>query len=125
MGRREALAHPFSTNHQSAATNHRTGDHSPATINGVAFEPMKKRILAAVAAAAVLSSQPVRAQGNGAAELAELVRGLGVNTRVLMIGAHPDDEDTQLLTWLARGRHVETAYLSLTRGDGGQNLIGN
>src|SRR4051812_43405196 len=91
----------------------------------VAFEPMKKRIFAAVAAAAVLSSQPARAQGNGAAELAELVRGLGVNTRVLMIGAHPDDEDTQLLTWLARGRHVETAYLSLTRGDGGQNLIGN
>jgi LmbE family N-acetylglucosaminyl deacetylase len=86
---------------------------------------MMKRILAAVAAAAVLSSHPARAQRNGAAELAELVRGLGVNTRVLMIGAHPDDEDTQLLTWLARGRHVETAYLSLTRGDGGQNLIGN
>lgn len=86
---------------------------------------MMKRILAAVAATAVLSSHPARAQRNGAAELAELVRGLGVNTRVLMIGAHPDDEDTQLLTWLARGRHVETAYLSLTRGDGGQNLIGN
>ena len=44
--------------------------------------------------------------------------------RVLMIGAHPDDEDTQLLAWLARRRHVETAYLSLTRGDGGQNLLG-
>jgi len=42
-----------------------------------------------------------------------------------MIGAHPDDEDTQLIAWLATGRHVETAYLSLTRGDGGQNLIGN
>ena len=42
--------------------------------------------------------------------------------RVLVIAAHPDDEDTQLITWLARGRHVETAYLSLTRGDGGQNL---
>ena len=40
--------------------------------------------------------------------------------RVLLIGAHPDDEDTQLLTWLARGRQVETAYLSLTRGDGGR-----
>ena len=38
---------------------------------------------------------------------------------------HPDDEDTQLITWLAKGRQVETAYLSLTRGDGGQNLIGN
>ncbi len=57
--------------------------------------------------------------------LGELLAGLGVNTRVLMIGAHPDDEDTNLITWLQRGRYVETAYLSLTRGDGGQNLIGN
>src|SRR5215204_2684919 len=65
------------------------------------------------------------AQERGAASLHELVRGLGTTVRVLMIGAHPDDEDTQLLTWLARGRQVETAYLSLTRGDGGQNLIGN
>ncbi len=57
--------------------------------------------------------------------LGELVDGLGVTTRVLMIAAHPDDEDTRLIAWLARGQHVETAYLSLTRGDGGQNLIGN
>ena len=64
------------------------------------------------------------AQERGAAALSEEVRGLGVTTRVLMIGAHPDDEDTPLLAWLARGQRVETAYLSLTRGDGGQNLIG-
>jgi LmbE family N-acetylglucosaminyl deacetylase len=51
--------------------------------------------------------------------------GLGTTARVLVIGAHPDDEDTQLIAYLARARHVETAYLSLTRGDGGQNLIGN
>ncbi|MEO7823342.1 MAG: PIG-L family deacetylase, partial [Gemmatimonadaceae bacterium] len=48
-----------------------------------------------------------------------------VSARVLLVGAHPDDEDTGLIAWLARGRGVETAYLSLTRGDGGQNLIGN
>jgi LmbE family N-acetylglucosaminyl deacetylase len=42
-----------------------------------------------------------------------------------MIAAHPDDEDSRLIAWLSRGRHVETAYLSLTRGDGGQNLIGD
>jgi LmbE family N-acetylglucosaminyl deacetylase len=53
------------------------------------------------------------------------VRGTTVTSRVLMIAAHPDDEDTQLIAFLARGRRVETAYLSLTRGDGGQNLIGN
>ena len=45
--------------------------------------------------------------------------------RVLWIAAHPDDEDTNLIAWLARGRNAETAYMSLTRGDGGQNLIGN
>jgi LmbE family N-acetylglucosaminyl deacetylase len=50
---------------------------------------------------------------------------MGNTMRVLMIGAHPDDEDTQVIAWLSRGRHVETAYLSLTRGDGGQNAIGN
>ena len=44
---------------------------------------------------------------------------------VLMIAAHPDDENTALLAYLARGRHVRTGYLSLTRGEGGQNLIGD
>ncbi|MEP7345278.1 MAG: PIG-L family deacetylase, partial [Gemmatimonadaceae bacterium] len=67
----------------------------------------------------------LQAQGASAAALGPLMQGLGVSARVLVIGAHPDDEDTQLIAWLAKGRHVETAYLSLTRGDGGQNLIGN
>ena len=43
---------------------------------------------------------------------------------VLYIAAHPDDENTQFLAYLARGRGVRTAYLSLTRGEGGQDLIG-
>lgn len=67
----------------------------------------------------------LRAQSGGAVALGEAVAGLDVTARVLVIGAHPDDEDTQLITWLARGQQVETGYLSLTRGDGGQNLIGN
>ena len=65
------------------------------------------------------------AQDRGATALAGAVDAVGSTTRALIVGAHPDDEDTRLITWLARGRHVETAYLSLTRGDGGQNLIGN
>ncbi len=44
--------------------------------------------------------------------------------RVLYVAAHPDDENTRLIAYLANGRHYATAYLSMTRGDGGQNLIG-
>ncbi len=61
----------------------------------------------------------------GVARVAELLRGLDGVKRVLMIGAHPDDEDTALLAALARGEGVDAAYLSLTRGEGGQNLIGS
>ncbi|MFZ4614326.1 MAG: PIG-L family deacetylase, partial [Bacteroidia bacterium] len=43
---------------------------------------------------------------------------------VLYVAAHPDDENTRLLSYLAKEKKVKTAYLSLTRGDGGQNLIG-
>jgi hypothetical protein len=43
---------------------------------------------------------------------------------VLYIAAHPDDENTRLIAYLSRGRGYRTGYLSLTRGDGGQNLIG-
>ncbi len=43
---------------------------------------------------------------------------------VLYVAAHPDDENTRLIAWLANGRKVRTGYLSITRGDGGQNLIG-
>ena len=57
--------------------------------------------------------------------LAREVASLGVTTRVLMIGAHPDDEDSALLAWLAAGGHADAAYLSLTRGEGGQNFIGD
>jgi LmbE family N-acetylglucosaminyl deacetylase len=73
----------------------------------------------------LVAAPRLRAQERGAVALDAAVSGLGTTARVLVIGAHPDDEDTQLIAWLARARHIETAYLSLTRGDGGQNLIGN
>jgi LmbE family N-acetylglucosaminyl deacetylase len=75
--------------------------------------------------AALLAALPARAQERGAPRLDQLVRGLATMARVLVVAAHPDDEDTWTIAWLARGKHVETAYLSLTRGDGGQNVIGN
>ena len=60
----------------------------------------------------------------GVAALAGALKQLGANKRVLVIGAHPDDEDTELLAILSRGMGVRAAYLSLSRGEGGQNLIG-
>src|SRR3954452_9930318 len=83
--------------------------------------------VAAAMAATFALPRPVGSQDvtHGVPQLDETISSLSVPMRVLVIAAHPDDEDTQLITWLARGRHVETAYLSLTRGDGGQNLLGN
>ena len=52
------------------------------------------------------------------------LRGFRELGSVLFVAAHPDDENTQLIAYLARGRGYRTAYLSLTRGDGGQNVIG-
>lgn len=60
----------------------------------------------------------------GAVGLVQTLKRLNTSASVLMIGAHPDDEDTALLAYLARGESARTAYLSLTRGDGGQNIIG-
>src|SRR5574343_369267 len=50
---------------------------------------------------------------------------LNVLGSVLYIAAHPDDENTRLLAYLANEKKYRTGYLSLTRGDGGQNLIGD
>ncbi len=60
----------------------------------------------------------------GALGLGRLLKSLNTTASAMMIGAHPDDEDTALLAYLARGENARTAYLSLTRGDGGQNIIG-
>ncbi len=81
-------------------------------------------VLAVVLALAPLPTSAQSYEGTGVVPTGLLLRKLDGVKRVLMIGAHPDDEDTALLTVLARVHGVETAYLSLTRGDGGQNLIG-
>jgi len=60
----------------------------------------------------------------GLPALEQQLRLLGQYKRVLLIGAHPDDEDTELLTVLVRGMGAAAGYLSLNRGEGGQNLIG-
>jgi LmbE family N-acetylglucosaminyl deacetylase len=53
------------------------------------------------------------------------LKKLDVLGSVLYVAAHPDDENTRLLAYLAQEKHYRTGYLSLTRGDGGQNLLGS
>ena len=79
---------------------------------------------------AVLGVQPLAeaqvrsAYDSGAGALSRQLERLQTTASVLHTGAHPDDEDSALVAWHARGENARTAYLSLTRGAGGQNLIG-
>ncbi|MFP4623605.1 MAG: PIG-L family deacetylase [Gemmatimonadota bacterium] len=79
-------------------------------------------LLLVVASGAAAQSVPLEYDGAIATGLT--LRRLGTTARVLHIGAHPDDENTALFAPLALGRGVDAAYLSLTRGEGGQNGIG-
>ncbi|UTW63368.1 PIG-L family deacetylase [bacterium SCSIO 12741] len=87
----------------------------------------KHLLLSALLVLAVISSW---AKGShspsplSSTEVLERLQKLNVMGSVLYIAAHPDDENTRLISWLANDKKVRTAYLSLTRGDGGQNLIG-
>lgn len=64
------------------------------------------------------------AQTNPPAAILQELKSFNEFGSVLYIAAHPDDENTLLIAYLARGRNYRTAYLSLTRGDGGQNVLG-
>jgi LmbE family N-acetylglucosaminyl deacetylase len=68
---------------------------------------------------------PAQRSFSGAAEIEQSLHKLNELGTILHIAAHPDDERTAVLAYFARGRHMRTAYLSLTRGEGGQNLIGS
>src|SRR5687768_16958486 len=81
------------------------------------------RLLVALSCMPVLHAAEAADSTSGKAILQDL-RSFNTVGTVLHIAAHPDDENTQAITYLARGRGYRTAYLSLTRGDGGQNLLG-
>lgn len=61
---------------------------------------------------------------NNAAEIYAKIEKLNFLGSVLYIAAHPDDENTRLISYMANAQKARTGYLSLTRGDGGQNLVG-
>ena len=77
-----------------------------------------------VLAAAFQGGMPASAPAVPASSIAQELRAFGVLGTVLHIAAHPDDENSQLIASLSRGRHYRAAYLSVTRGDGGQNVLG-
>lgn len=68
---------------------------------------------------------PFNLLAQSSSEILAQLKKLEKTGSVLYIAAHPDDENTRLLGYLANERMMRTGYLSLTRGDGGQNLIGN
>ncbi len=85
-----------------------------------------KKILATVALSvifiqALIAQQPKKISSS---EIYQSIKKLNFLGSALYIAAHPDDENTRLISYLSNEVHARTAYLSLTRGDGGQNLIG-
>jgi LmbE family N-acetylglucosaminyl deacetylase len=72
-----------------------------------------------------LTARPLAADDStSAVSVLQQLRSFQQLGTLLHVAAHPDDENTQLITYFARGRGFRTAYLSITRGDGGQNLLG-
>lgn len=86
------------------------------------FLRMKKIVWAFLLLPFVTFSQSY--QQPSAAQIKLKLEKLNFLGSVLYVAAHPDDENTRIITYLANDRLAATAYLSLTRGDGGQNLIG-
>ena len=72
----------------------------------------------------VLSTQAQKPDKMSSAEIYESIKKLNFLGTVLYLGAHPDDENTQVISYFSNDVMANTAYLSMTRGDGGQNLIG-
>ena len=66
----------------------------------------------------------LEAQPAPAGEIQQALLKLNELSSVLTIGAHPDDERTEMLAYFSQGRHMRAAYLSMTRGEGGQNVLG-
>ena len=72
----------------------------------------------------IVSLQAQQPKKYSSSDIHEAIQKLNVLGSVLYIAAHPDDENTRLISYMSNNVKARTAYLSLTRGDGGQNLIG-
>jgi LmbE family N-acetylglucosaminyl deacetylase len=81
-------------------------------------------LIAALAPAARIAADPRPLEPMDAGGIAHALHRLQTVGSALYVAAHPDDENTALLAWLTHVKGVRAAYLSMTRGDGGQNLLG-
>ena len=83
-----------------------------------------KYILLLVSILTITNSIAQAPEKLNSADIYQAIEKVNVLASVLYVAAHPDDENTTLISYLSNEKHARTAYLSLTRGDGGQNLIG-
>lgn len=86
---------------------------------------MKQLVLAGLLGLLMMNGQAQTPKTYTSSELLQQLKKLNVLGSVLYVAAHPDDENTRLMAYLANEKLYRTGYLSLTRGDGGQNLIGD
>ena len=86
---------------------------------------MVRRIVTLLFVALVAESTFAQQRPLDAAQIQLALKKLTVVGSAMYIAAHPDDENTAFIAWLSDGRLYRTAYLSMTRGDGGQNLLGD
>src|ERR1700748_912420 len=86
---------------------------------------MKKIILLFLLPLTSLSVKAQQVRPLSSSQIFQKLQDLNVLGTVMYVAAHPDDENTRLLSYLVHHDHVQTIYLSLTRGDGGQNILGD
>ncbi len=84
----------------------------------------KIRVIFSLSLMMMMVSGTIMAQTMNSSEILHELKKLKFNGTVLYIAAHPDDENTRLIAWMTNDLKADVSYLSLTRGDGGQNLIG-
>ncbi len=86
---------------------------------------MKLKLIAIFCMTALITVYSQPNPNLNSSEIKLALNKLNVLGSVLFVAAHPDDENTAVISYLAKGKMLRTAYLSVTRGDGGQNLIGS
>ena len=108
-------------------TIRRAGFSRPTGTRPYTLSSMRRAVIAALGASLFVLAGHAQVRplyDMGAAGLTQVLQRLQTTASVLHTGAHPDDEDSAFIARAARGDHARVAYVSLNRGEGGQNIIG-